>query len=429
MRAKWMQRSAAAIAAAAIVIFCGWRLPAAAGSGPVSGPVARGEEYRVQYRVLDPIQSGDLTLYPIAQVMESAEVAHWRYLTLDEGLRSGDVVIEEAGKARGLVRHRPSSGSGSGSGAVYAPPQSGDQVNTLVLVNNSSLPLVLLAGEIVTGGKQDRIIAKDRIVPPNGEPLDLSVFCIEPGRWTEKTAVFHGASAGKLQSFMVEPSVRSQAMIAEDQQQVWNAVNGAIAETKMRVQAEAAPGGGNADIGSPARRMALPATTSYAETMASSAAAVQVDKAAELAVGANNEIAQRLLKQRAVGVVAAIRGHIVWADVFATPEMLAAYWTKLVRSYAAESLHTGAVEGPAASREEALKFLSSAVEGHETSEGTSQVYEYKEIRGTNESLFVLRALAPGSGGPEAGFDVHRTKAYARESTAGMAPPRRGTIVY
>jgi len=33
-------------------------------------------------------------------------------------------------------------------------------VNRLVLVNNSKRPLLLLAGEIVTGGKQDRVIGK-----------------------------------------------------------------------------------------------------------------------------------------------------------------------------------------------------------------------------------------------------------------------------
>ena len=60
----------------------------------------------------------------------------------------------------------------------------GAQVNQLVLVNNSKRPLILLAGEIVTGGKQDRVIGKDRIIPAESDPIDLGVFCVEPGRWT-----------------------------------------------------------------------------------------------------------------------------------------------------------------------------------------------------------------------------------------------------
>ncbi len=45
------------------------------------------------------------------------------------------------------------------------------QVNQLVLINRGKRPLLLLAGEVVSGGKQDRIIGKDRIVPTGAEPL------------------------------------------------------------------------------------------------------------------------------------------------------------------------------------------------------------------------------------------------------------------
>jgi hypothetical protein len=83
-------------------------------------------------------------------------------------------------------------------------------VNTLVLVNHSKRPLLLLAGEIVTGGKQDRIVAKDRIVPADADPIDLGVFCIEPGRWTESSANFGAAGKSALKSFMVQPEVRER---------------------------------------------------------------------------------------------------------------------------------------------------------------------------------------------------------------------------
>jgi len=57
-------------------------------------------------------------------------------------------------------------------------------VNQLVLINRSKRPLLLLAGELVSGGKQDRVIGKDRIVPVGAPPLPLDVFCVEHGRWT-----------------------------------------------------------------------------------------------------------------------------------------------------------------------------------------------------------------------------------------------------
>src|SRR5512147_764239 len=88
-------------------------------------------------------------------------------------VRSGDVIVTEAGRIQPLVRR--------GGRPI---PIGGGEVNRLVLVNNSNRPLLLLAGEIVTGGKQDRVIGKDRIVPAHSDPVDLSVFCVEPGRWT-----------------------------------------------------------------------------------------------------------------------------------------------------------------------------------------------------------------------------------------------------
>ena len=66
-----------------------------------------------------------------------------------------------------------------------------------MLVNNSKRPLILLAGEIVTGGKQDRVIGKDRIIPAESDPIDLGVFCVEPGRWTGSSDRFGVGADGR----------------------------------------------------------------------------------------------------------------------------------------------------------------------------------------------------------------------------------------
>jgi hypothetical protein len=137
------------------------------------------------------------------------------------------------------------------SRGAATPAYRSDQVNTLVLVNNSKRPLLLLAGEIVTGGKQDRVIAKDRIVPAGGEPVDLSVFCIEPGRWTESSEKFGATAKTSTGSFMVQPAVRQEAMVAKDQGKVWNSVNGAISA----MATAAAP-----SIGGPVARGSVGAT-------------------------------------------------------------------------------------------------------------------------------------------------------------------------
>jgi hypothetical protein len=92
-----------------------------------------------EYKILPPITEGNLSLFPVVggQNSPTAEL-----LTLDEGLRSGAVIVTEAGSLRGLLRR----------GTHYERSLAAE-VNRLVLVNNSDRPLLLLAGEVVTGGK------------------------------------------------------------------------------------------------------------------------------------------------------------------------------------------------------------------------------------------------------------------------------------
>src|ERR1019366_4737270 len=90
------------------------------------------------YKVLAPISQGNLTIFPV--VSDRSHDTR-NFLTLDEGLRSGEVVVSEVGSVQPLIR-----------GSRRVIPQGGAEVNRLVLVNNSEHPLILLAGEIVTGG-------------------------------------------------------------------------------------------------------------------------------------------------------------------------------------------------------------------------------------------------------------------------------------
>src|ERR1700683_3088287 len=104
--------------------------------------------------------------------------------------------------------------SRNGAEPAVMSSSGGAQVNQLVLVNRGKKPLLLLAGEVVSGGKQDRIIGKDRIIPVGAQPLPLDVFCVEHSRWTNGGDTF---AAGKT---MVHPTVRAEAAGAPDQRQV-----------------------------------------------------------------------------------------------------------------------------------------------------------------------------------------------------------------
>jgi hypothetical protein len=385
LRSRWGRVSTGFLVAA--VLCC---VAATVGRGRAVKASRAAAEGNETYRVLAPIESGNLLLFPV--VRGNGKAAQGTpFLTLDEGLKNGSVEVTEAGKVRGLVRRRDNGP------AILSDHGFGDQVNTLVLVNNSSQPLLLLAGEIVTGGKQDRVIANDRIVPRGTDPIDLSVFCIEPGRWVESSAVFGASAKGAMSSFMVQPMVREQAMVAKDQQQVWNSVHGSIAA----MTAAPAPAGG------PMVAAAPPPTTSYAKAMQSDEFRAKVDDAASPLMKSREQIIAQLKNEGALGVVVAVRGEIVWADLFSSTDLLSRYWTKLVRSYAAESLNPGETH-PAPSLADAQRFLESPAGGTETSEGAVGIYRYRELKSGGTETFVLESLLP-----DAKYDVHISKLKVR----------------
>ncbi|MGA9630011.1 MAG: DUF6569 family protein, partial [Candidatus Acidiferrales bacterium] len=162
-----------------------------------------------------PITYQDLTIFPVIS-SQNADTSEFE--TLDEALSSGDAIISEQG---GYMR-RTRDGDAE---PVYT---GGSQVSQLVLVNRGKRPLLLLAGEVVSGGKQDRIIGKDRIVPIGSAPLPLDVFCVEHGRWTGDSMQFSAAET------MVHPTVRAQAAVKQDQSQVWAAVRDETAKVGER---------------------------------------------------------------------------------------------------------------------------------------------------------------------------------------------------
>jgi hypothetical protein len=290
----------------------------------------------------------------------------------------------------------------------------GDEVNTLVLVNHSKQPLLLLAGEIVTGGKQDRVIAKDRIVPAGADPIDLGVFCIEPGRWTESSPTFGAAAKAPSHGFMVQPTIRERAMVEKDQQQVWNSVHGAIAGMYA-----AAPSASTTSVGTSGGVMYDRAigTTSYAKVMDNRAVSEKVDEAAAPVMKARDEVLAQLREEHAIGVVVAVRGEIVWADLFADTELLSRYWTKLVRSYAAESLTEGE-NHKAPTQADAQHFLDAPSGGAESSEGEIGIYRYRELKTLHTETCVLESLLPGTG-----YDVHISKMKLRAAEQRIKSPQ------
>ena len=342
---------------------------------------------RYPYQVHEPLTHVNLALFPVTSAHHYDSVD---YMTLDEGLASGKVEVKELGppmqrRRPGIPRPRrtlvdPLASVGRLLEQIGPMAQPGGaRVDRLALVNHSKKPLLLLAGEIVSGGKQDRVISKDRIVPPHSEPLPLNVFCVEPGRWHGSSLTFTG------KSLMAAPKLRQKAAVAKDQQEVWDAGK------ELREGVASYSRGG--EIDARAARRALAESSSYARLENSRVFKNMIDKAsAELERDYERSLRDALHDDKnVVGVLVAINGEIVWADLFWDHDLFARYWKKLLRSYVVEALSVPAREHARASLSDAERYLAEH-EGRQIIEIELGEYRLVQVNHPRYNIFQIDSL-------------------------------------
>lgn len=343
-------------------------------TAPSGSPPAPQSKPEGDWRILDPVTYENISVFPVVASYGQDTSA---FLTLEEGLASGEVVVRERGSEE-MVRGRDGR-------PVYIPQPTGASVNQLVLVNRSKRPLLLLAGELVSGGKQDRVIGKDRIVPIGAPPLPLDVFCVEHGRWT-------GSSQFAAATTIVHPSVRERAAVDQAQTKVWESVRNG---TNVQAEVAAAPAASAPRISRSELETAIAGnarTEAYDKIYQSSAVGGSID---DFVVELQRRFASAtsgLKGERVVGVVVAYGGEVAWSDIFASGDLFDHYWHKLLRSYAVEALARPTVK-TVASREGASEFLRR-LNGRETAETEPGVYRWSEVIEGHLAEIELEALSP-----------------------------------
>ncbi|MGH9651259.1 MAG: ARPP-1 family domain-containing protein, partial [Terriglobales bacterium] len=306
----------------------------------------------------------------------------------DEGVASGSVKILERGQLQGAIYRRRDTRRWPPQ-VEQVPDGGGASVNELVLVNESSRPLLLLAGEVVSGGKQNRIIGADLVVPPKSDPVLLTVFCVEHGRWTAAGGVFGSAKA------IAHPQIRMEAQANKSQQGVWNSVASAA-----RAMAAASP------------------TQDYKQVLESPEVKRRVDEAARsIQADYERELREQIRGRSPVGVVVAINGEIVWSDVFPTPELFHRYWPKLLRSYVMEAESRGNRGGESAwgrklpslpSVKQAESFLLED-RGRVSIKVEPTVFRRTEVTGSDYQIVAIEAIEKPDPSTADGLMLHYNK--------------------
>lgn len=218
--------------------------------------------------------------------------------------------------------------TGPSSGVVITEQPSAE-VPTLVAENPTDRLVLLVAGETVVGGLQNRVLNVSVLVPARGRVL-VPVTCVEQGRWHEGGAFRSGGSFAtrrvrRAKVASVGDNVRAHGDRFADQGLVWGAVGAEL----HRLDA-------------------------FSSSGALSAVEAHLDTDEQLA-GATDELVRFGPLPGQCGVVVAHGSRIVSAEVFASPAMLAEHWGALVRG-----LLLDAPDGTVASRPsatQALRFL------------------------------------------------------------------------
>lgn len=127
---------------------------------------------------------------------------------------SNTVSLSEA-MARGLVS------------VVERGSSSVENVHWLSLYNNSDKNIFIASGEILAGGRQDRMVTKDTLVLARAGRIDLPVMCVEEERWSEKDKKF-------TYQKMANPHLRKVLDISKNQVLIWNEIHDQLTKDTVK---------------------------------------------------------------------------------------------------------------------------------------------------------------------------------------------------
>jgi hypothetical protein len=279
--------------------------------------------------------SDQLRLYPILAsetfIQETRDLG--KFTLLQEAIGNGKIVISETG-ANGL------------NDPINSRQEVSGTVNTLVARNTSRDTIFIMAGEVVKGGKQDRVIAQDLVLLPNQE-VNLSAFCVEASRWNTREN-----NGGQFDGYFSVSSmdIRKSVVTERDQQKVWAKVDVHTAANK-----------------------ATSGTKTYTNLENSEEYQTQLKAYLEKLDNVFDD------NPRVVGVIAVTGDRVMGMDVFATHELFTAAYSNLLHSYVNEAITHGAAV--TISNEEVYQYLDKLLSADENQNAliraNGNVYEFK----------------------------------------------------
>lgn len=194
------------------------------------------------------------------------------------------------------------------------------EVPSIQVHNPGARPVLLVEGETITGGQQDRVLNVSVLVPASGR-VEVPVSCVEAGRWDgedrfDRGRTFATRRVRRTKNLSVAESVRRDRSKASDQSMVWSTIDDELRRLEVDAPTRSLRA---ADVVLDDRRMRLPREWE-GDT-----------RNLDLSVAAEKMVGRGPLPEQC-GVVIAHGSRIVNVEIFATAELLGSAWEPLVRA-------------------------------------------------------------------------------------------------
>ena len=166
-----------------------------------------------------PVVVDNITAWPVFSTRPQEDADE--YVTLAQAQEKGLARVRETGSANPDVTVNQQAASNLQRRQVEEG--GGAHVNELIIENRGDKAILVLAGTLVKGGKQDRQIAEDFIILP-GKSVPVGAFCVEHGRWTANREEKDTGGLFQAQKCLAVKEVRASGQYNKDQGEVWKNV-------------------------------------------------------------------------------------------------------------------------------------------------------------------------------------------------------------
>ncbi len=261
-------------------------------------------------------------------------------------------------------------------------------VNELRIENLGDEDVYIQSGDIVKGGRQDRVLTVSFVLPRKSGEIPVASYCVEHGRWSARGAEDATKFAGSYNSL---PSREAKLAMKAPAQAVAGRAGYAYDDTGSRQRA----------VWKEVARTQDKLSAGVAAPVASPASATSLElslensKLKELRAEYVKALEDKASAADIAGFVFAVNGRINCADIYPSNGLFRKMWVKLLNASVTEAVgeRKDAAAAAAPSIEAVRAFLAAAETGKSTAQNIGTL-ALQETRDTPAALFV-EAARPG----------------------------------